>query len=54
MNQKENQVQKKIMLHPEVVLVVGFIFNPTSSLYAAHPTKCPFDYLFALKPKNPV
>jgi len=54
MNRKEKQVQINFTLHPEVVFVLLFSLFLKHSCHVIHPIVCPFDYLFALKPKNPV
>jgi len=54
MNQKVTAVQINATLHPEEVLVFAFYLNPKHPYHVSHPIDCPFDYLYALKPKNPV
>ncbi|WP_157263155.1 hypothetical protein [Pedobacter sp. R20-19] len=54
MNQKETAVQINATLHPKAVPVFVFYSNPKQLYHVTHPIDCPFDYLYALKPKNPV
>ncbi|MFW0717487.1 hypothetical protein [Pedobacter sp. N23S346] len=54
MNPKVNQVHLNPSLNPKAALLFAFVSLSKHSIYATHPKKCPFNYLFALKPKNPV
>jgi len=54
MNPKVNQVQLHPTLHLEAVLAFAFLFSSNHPAYVNHPRKCPFNFLYALKPKNPV
>jgi len=54
MNQKVTAIQIYATLHPEEVIVFAFYLNPKHPYHVSHPIDCPFDYLYALKPKNPV
>jgi hypothetical protein len=54
MNPQVKQVQLNSPLHPGAALGFTFSFMFKHPMYGHHPQKCPFNYLFALKPKNPV
>lgn len=54
MNQKETTVQIIAALYPKALSVVAFYSNPKCPYNGSHSIPCPFDFLYALKPKNPV
>lgn len=54
MNRKIKLAPKIPLPPPRAVLDFAFINSFKHPEYVIHPHGCPFDYLFAMMPKNPV